>query len=121
MSMAKFKNEAADEVFRKIIHCDREVLDNNVVMDFLQREDLAVIPENLQKLMAPYSKDWTGPDAAKSQREQDPAELTKEDQIYLQTAYELHHYWKARNACLGIDEKLRAGVRRDLEEAEGCC
>ena len=102
VSMAKFKNESADEVFRKIIHCDREVLDNNVVMDFLQRDDLAVIPENLQKLMAPYSKDWTGPDAAKSQREQDPAELTKEDQIYLQTAYELHHYWKARMRALAL-------------------
>lgn len=102
VSMAKFKNESADEVFRKIIHCDKEVLDNNVVMDFLQREDLCTIPENLQKIMAPYSKDWTGPDAAKSQREQDPAELTKEDQIYLQTAYELHHYWKARMRALAL-------------------
>ena len=100
VSMAKFKNEAAEDVIKKIIHCDREVLDNPVVMDFLQREDLCTIPENLSKLMAPYSKDWTGPDAAKTQREQDPAELTKEDQIYLQTAYELHHYWKARMRAL---------------------
>ena len=102
VSMAKFKNASADEVIKKIVHCDKEVLDNTVVMDFLQREDLCTIPENLSKLMAPYSKDWTGPDATKSQREQDPAELTKEDQIYIQTAYELHHYWKARMRALAL-------------------
>ncbi|KIW26672.1 uncharacterized protein PV07_06487 [Cladophialophora immunda] len=102
VSMAKFKNDSADEVVRKIIHCDKEVLDNNVVMDFLQREDLCTIPENIAKLMAPYSKDWTGPDAVSSKREQDPSELTREDQIYLQTAYELHHYWKARMRALAL-------------------
>ncbi|KIW48110.1 uncharacterized protein PV06_00729 [Exophiala oligosperma] len=102
VSMAKFKNATADDVVRKIIHCDREVLENNVVMDFLQREDLCTIPENIAKLMAPYSKDWTGPDALTSKREQDPSELTREDQIYLQTAYELHHYWKARMRALAL-------------------
>jgi len=100
VSMAKFKNDPADDVIRKIIHCDKDVLDNVVVMEFLQREDLSTIPENLAKLMAPYSKDWTGPDAITSKREQDPTELTKEDQIYLQTAYELHHYWKSRMRAL---------------------
>ena len=102
VSMAKFKNDSADDIVKKIIHCDKEVLDNNVVMDFLQRDDLCTIPENIAKLMAPYSKDWTGLDALSSRREQDPSELTKEDQIYLQTAYELHHYWKARMRALAL-------------------
>ncbi len=102
VSMAKFKNDSADDVVRKIVHCDKDVLDNNVVMDFLQREDLGAIPENVAKLMAPYSKDWTGLDALNSKREQDPSELTREDQIYLQTAYELHHYWKARMRALAL-------------------
>lgn len=85
-----------------IIHCDGEVLDNNVVMDFLQKEDMCVIPENTSKLMAPYSKDWTGPDANNENREQDPSELTREDQLYLYTAYELHHYWKSRMRALAL-------------------
>ena len=85
-----------------IIHCDKEVLDNNVVMDFLQKEDMCNVPENTAKLMAPYSKDWTGPDANKENREQDPSELTREDQIYLQTAFELHHYWKSRMRALAL-------------------
>lgn len=102
VALAKFKQDSADELVRKIIHCDREILDSPVVMDFLQREDLANISENVAKLMAPYSKDWTGPDAATTQREQDPSEFTREDQIYLQTAYELHHYWKARMRALAL-------------------
>jgi cytokinesis protein len=85
-----------------IIHCDNAVLDNNVVMDFLQKDDLCNIPDNVAKLMAPYSKDWTGPDANKESREQDPEELTREDQIYLLTAFELHHYWKSRMRALAL-------------------
>jgi cytokinesis protein len=91
-----------------IIHCDKEVLDNAVVMDFLQKEDLCNVPENTAKLMAPYSKDWTGPDANKENREQDPSELTREDQIYLQTAYELHHYWKSRMRALALTRTFEA-------------
>lgn len=85
-----------------IIHCDKEVLDNSVVMDFLGKDDLCNIPDNTSKLMAPYSKDWTGPDAMKESREQDPSELTRQDQIYLQTAFELHHYWKSRIRALAL-------------------
>ena len=102
ISLAKFSQRSDEEVVRMIIHCDREVLDNPVVMDFLQKDDMCSIPENTAKLMAPYSKDWTGPDAAKTAREQDPNELTREDKIYLQTAYELSHYWKSRMRALSL-------------------
>jgi cytokinesis protein len=85
-----------------IIHCDNEVLDNPVVMEFLQKEDLCNIPENTAKQLAPYSKDWTGPEADKENREQDPSELTRQDQIFLQTAFELHHYWKSRMRALSL-------------------
>src|SRR2546421_947576 len=100
--MAKFSSYSVEKIVQMIIYCDKEILDNCNVMDFLQREDLCTIPENIAKLMAPYSKDWTGPDANKEDREQDPTELTREDQIYLQTAFELHHYWKARMRALAL-------------------
>lgn len=108
IALAKLKNSSADEVVRMIIHCDREILDSSVIMDFLQRDDLCNIPDNVAKLMAPYSKDWTGPDAMNTQREQDPSEITREDQIYLQTAYELHHYWKARMRALALTRNYEA-------------
>ena len=91
-----------------VIHCDLEVLDNNVVMDFLQKDDLCNIPDNTTKAMAPYSKDWTGPDANKETREMDPSELTREDQLYLQTAFELHHYWKSRMRALALTRTFEA-------------
>lgn len=113
-----------------IIHCDTDVLDNPVVMDFLQKDDLCNISDNTAKMMAPYSKDWTGPDASKDNRELDPNELTRQDQIYLYTAFELHHYWKSRMRALAltrsfeqdyeeITEKMRAvvGVSESLRDS----
>ncbi|KAJ5092289.1 hypothetical protein NUU61_007159 [Penicillium alfredii] len=102
IALAKFSQYPVNDVVRMIIHCDREMLDNMVVMDFLQRDELCTIPENVAKLMAPYSMDWTGPDAVSSEREQDPNELTREDQLYLYTSFELNHYWKARMRALAL-------------------
>ncbi|ESZ94534.1 hypothetical protein SBOR_5077 [Sclerotinia borealis F-4128] len=100
ISLSKFSTFAPDKIAQMIIHCDKDVLDNPVVMDFLIRDDMCNIPESTAKLMAPYSKDWTGPDANKENRELDPNELTREDQLYLQTAFELRHYWKSRIRAL---------------------
>ncbi|KAK2069590.1 hypothetical protein P8C59_004152 [Phyllachora maydis] len=102
IALAKFSQYSVEKVVQMIIHCDKEVLDNNVVMDFLQKDDLCNIPDSVSKQMAPYSKDWTGPEANKENREQDPAELTRQDQIYLMTAFELHHYWKSRMRALAL-------------------
>ncbi|KAF2397080.1 FH2-domain-containing protein [Trichodelitschia bisporula] len=100
ISLSKFSQRPVEDVARMIIHCDKEILDNQVVMEFLQKDDMCNIPDNVAKLMAPYSKDWTGPNAVKTEREMDPSELTREDQLYLYTAFELHHYWKARIRAL---------------------
>lgn len=100
ISLAKFSQISTEEVIRMVVHCDREVIANETVMNFLQKDDMCVIPDNTAKLMAPYSKDWTGSDALKAVTEQDPNELTREDQIYLHTAFELRHYWKARIRAL---------------------
>jgi len=108
ISMAKFSQYSADEVVKMIIHCDNKILDDPVVMEFLQKNDLCDIADNVAKLMAPYSKDWTGLNAGESKREQDPNELTREDQIYLYTAYELHHYWKSRMRALSLTRTYEA-------------
>jgi cytokinesis protein len=102
ISMAKFSSVSVEEFVRLVIHCDTRILDDPVVMEFLQKNDFCDIPDNTSKLMAPYSKDWTGPNAGASNREQDPNELTREDQIFLYTAYELHGYWKSRMRALAL-------------------
>jgi len=102
ISMAKFSSVSVEDFVNLVIHCDKRILDDPVVMDFLQKNDFCDIPDNTAKLMAPYSKDWTGPNAEASKREQDPTELTREDQIFLYTAYELHSYWKSRMRALAL-------------------
>ncbi|KAM3511090.1 hypothetical protein MY11210_005264 [Beauveria gryllotalpidicola] len=102
IALAKFSQHSVEKIVQMIIHCDAEVLDNVVVMDFLQKDDLCNIPDNTSKQMAPYSRDLTGPDAAIQTRELDPADLTRQDQIYLYTAFELHHYWKSRMRALAL-------------------
>jgi cytokinesis protein len=102
IAFAKFSQYSVDKIVQMIIHCDTEILDNQVVMDFLQKDDLCSIPDNTSKQMAPYSKDWTGPDSKDLVRESDPSELTRQDQLYLYTAFELHHYWKSRMRALAL-------------------
>jgi cytokinesis protein len=102
ISMAKFSSFTVEDVVGMIIQCDSKILDDPVTMEFLQKNDFCDIPDNTAKLMAPYSKDWTGPNASESKREQNPEELTREDQIFLYTAYELHHYWKSRMRALAL-------------------
>ncbi|OLN85041.1 Cytokinesis protein sepA [Colletotrichum chlorophyti] len=102
IAFAKFSQVSVERIVQMIIHCDKDILDNTVVMDFLRKDDLCNIPDNVAKQMAPYSKDWTGANPDKADREQDPAELTRQDQIYLYTAFELHHYWKARMRALAL-------------------
>jgi cytokinesis protein len=116
IALSKFSQYSVDKVVQMIIHCDKEVLDNSVVMDFLQKDDMCNISDNTAKLMAPYSKDWTGPEANKENREQDPAELTRQDQIYLQTAFELHHYWKSRMRALALTRSFESEYEEITEK-----
>jgi cytokinesis protein len=102
ISMAKFSSFSVEDFVSMVILCDKKILDDPVVMEFLQKNDFCDIPDNTAKLMAPYSKDWTAPNALTTTREQDPTELTREDQIYLYTAFELRGYWKSRMRALAL-------------------
>ena len=108
IALSKYSTLPVSEVVRKIIGCDKDMLDNPAILDFLQKEELNNIPDNLMKSMAPYSIDWTQLDRDQLQREQDPNELTREDQIFLETSYELHHYWKSRIRALVLTRNMQA-------------
>lgn len=115
IALAKFSQHSVEKVVQMIIHCDAEVLDNVVVMDFLQKDDLCNISDNTSKQMAPYSRDLTGPDTAQT-REMDPADLTRQDQIYLYTAFELHHYWKSRMRALALTRNFEVEYEEIYEK-----
>ncbi|CAK7219217.1 hypothetical protein SEUCBS140593_003816 [Sporothrix eucalyptigena] len=125
IAFAKFSQHSVEKVVQMIIHCDRDVLDNNVVLDFLQKDDLCNIPDNVAKQLAPYSKDWTGPKISEDTREMDPSELTRQDQLYLYTAFELHHYWRSRMRALALTrsyepeyDEIMESIRQVMEVSE---
>jgi cytokinesis protein len=106
IALSKYAQIPALQVVTKIHACDKDMLDNSAIMDFLQREELSTISDNLMKSLAPYAVDWTEPGADGKKREADPNELRREDLIYLETAYNLHHYWKSRVRALALTRSL---------------
>ena len=107
IALSKYASLPVEEVVRKIVACDKDMLDVAAILDFLQKDELNNIPDNLMKQMAPYSLDWAQPDREQLVREQDINELTREDQIFLQTCYELHHYWKSRTRALVLSRTMQ--------------
>lgn len=106
ISLSKYASIPVDQVVKKILSCDKDVLDNSAIMDFLLKDELCNVSDNLSKNLAPYSTDWTETDADKQKRESDPQELRREDHIYLETAFNLHHYWKGRIRALALTRSL---------------
>lgn len=105
IALSRYSTLDAPAVIKKIIMCDKDVLDNPAILEFLQKQELSNIPDNVQKQMAPYGIDWTA-DKELQKREMDPNELTREDQIYLETAFDLHHYWRSRIRALVLTRTL---------------
>ncbi|UKZ93748.1 uncharacterized protein TrAFT101_008655 [Trichoderma asperellum] len=108
IAFAKHSQSSVDKIVQMIIHCDDIIITNQGIMDFLAKDDMCNINDNVAKQMAPYSKDLTGPDAANQTREMDPEELTRQDQLYLYTAFELHHYWKSRMRALALTQSFES-------------
>lgn len=106
ISLSKYASIPIDQVIKKILSCDKDLLDNSAIMDFLLKDELCNISDNLSKNLRPYSIDWTEADADKQKRESDPQELRREDHIYLETAFNLHHYWKGRVRALMLTRSL---------------
>jgi len=100
----------------KVIQCDKVFIEDDALLDFFKTEELCNIPDNVMKQMAPYSVDWTRPDADKKIREADPSELTREDQIYLETFYNCNPYWRARMRALNLTRSLEPDYNEIVEK-----
>ena len=106
IALSKYAGLSVEQLAKKLVSCDKDILDNAAIMDFLLKDEMCNISDNLSKNLAPYSTDWTETDAEKQKRESDPNELRREDYIYLETAYNLHHYWKSRIRALALTRSL---------------
>lgn len=89
------------EVVMKILHCSVEVMSKPKIMELLGKPDLCEIPNTLGKNLEPYSTEWDSKGIV-SRPDKDPGELARPDRIYLETFYNLNHYWRSRMRVLNI-------------------
>ncbi|KAK6529624.1 hypothetical protein TWF281_008790 [Arthrobotrys megalospora] len=106
IALSKYNSNSVEELVKRIMQCDKQIISDDAVMEFFQIEDLCTIPPLVNKQMLPYSVDWKRPDVDPQSRESDPNELAREDQIYLETFYNCSHYWLYRMKALNLTRNL---------------
>lgn len=96
-----FYNGLSDEeVVQKILRCDKDVLQNPSVLEFLAKEEIVEVSNSLARSLEPYSTDYKLDEITKPDK--DPNELQRPDRIYLELIYNLQHYWKSRIRALNV-------------------
>lgn len=98
INLHMFSNYTVDELVLKVLHCENEVVKNQSVLEFFNKEDLTNISQSVKKNFEPYSTNiLTGEGPTK-----DVSELERADRIFLELCYNLRSYWRARMRCLLI-------------------
>lgn len=98
INLHSFNNLADVEVVDKILRCDKDVLNNPAVLEFLGKDEITEVTNSLARNLEPYSTDYKTDEI--SPPEKDPSELQRPDRIYLELMYNLQHYWKSRIRAL---------------------
>ncbi|KAK6510748.1 hypothetical protein TWF506_009847 [Arthrobotrys conoides] len=106
IALSKYNSNSVEELVKRIMQCDKQIISDDAVMEFFQIEDLCSVPQLVLKQLLPYSVDWKRPDVDPQNRDSDPNELTREDQIYLETFYNCNHYWLYRMKALNLTRNL---------------
>lgn len=93
-----FNSLSDEEVVQKVLRCDKDVLANPSVLEFLAKDEIVEVSNSLARNLEPYSTDYKVDEITKP--EKDPNELQRPDRIYLELIYNLQHYWKSRIRAL---------------------
>lgn len=110
INLHSFNSFSDIEVVQKILRCDKDVLENQTVLEFLAKDEIVQVSNGLARNLEPYSTNYEADVISKP--EKDPSELQRPDRIYLELIYNLQHYWKSRIRAL----KTIASFEKDYEE-----
>lgn len=110
INLHSFNNLSDEEVIDKILRCDKEVLTNPAILEFLGKEEITEVSNSLARNLEPYLTDYKTEEISKP--EKDPSELQRPDRIYLELIYNLQHYWKSRVRSL----KTIANYEKDYDD-----
>ncbi|OLL25665.1 Cytokinesis protein sepA [Neolecta irregularis DAH-3] len=91
------------EFVRKVLRCEKDVLENSVVMNFLGDEKIWRNETLAHKLIS-YSTDWS---SQKNKPTSNPDELDRNDRIWLELCYNLRPYWGRRMAALNMTQSFQ--------------
>lgn len=105
-----------EEIIKKILNCNLEVLEKPKVMEMLGKQELFDIPNKLGRSFEPYSTNWQLEDPSKPDK--DPNELARADRVYLELFYNLNHYWRSRMRALNTILSYQEDYNRFVSQLE---
>ncbi|EGV62186.1 actin-binding FH2, partial [Yamadazyma tenuis ATCC 10573] len=97
INLHMFAAAPVEDLIMKVLHCDKDILDNVTVLEFFNSELLSEFNETTIRNFKPYSWEVSDPE---SKPKKDPAELERPDRVYLELCFNLRHYWKSRSRAL---------------------
>lgn len=111
INLHMFSHLSVNELFAKILSCDKDILSNVSVLEFFNSDTLNEVSDSLKRAFAPYSQDYSRPEI-KPLKSAD--ELERADQIFLQI-HNMRNYWKSRSRALLLLQSYRKDFH-DLEQ-----
>lgn len=100
INLHMFSSLSDEQLVNKILRCDRSVLENVSVIEFLSRPELNEIPNGLARNLEPYRTYYTR--GSEKAPEKDPNDLHRSDRIYLELFYNLQDYWPSRMRAVKV-------------------
>lgn len=95
-----YNNVSADDLALKILHCDKDIIDNISVLEFFTSDIFNDFSESKFRNFVPYSQDLSDPESTPSKPSDD---LDRPDKVFLQI-YNMRHYWKSRSRALLVTQ-----------------
>lgn len=103
-----YNNVSAEDLALKILHCDKDIVDNISVLEFFTSEIFNDFSESKFRNFVPYSRDLSNPDSKPSKPSDD---LERADKVFLEI-YNMRHYWKSRSRALLVTQTYK----KDFED-----
>lgn len=100
INLHSFSSLSDEQLINKILRCDRSLLENVNVIEFLGKQELCEIPHNMTRNLEPYRTIWTR--GSEQFPDKDPNELDRSDRIYLELFFNLQEYWSSRMRALRV-------------------
>ena len=128
INLHSYSNLEVSDLVVKILRCERDILQNSTVIDFLSKPEIVEVSVNLARNFAPYTIVWDGVKSVEEAKlpEKDPNELQRADQIYLQLMINLQSYWASRMRAIKVittyerEYSELIGKLRRIDKAVSC-